>query len=103
MCQKTNGEDCGFDYGKDLGNCIARKRPQKIGNQEATFVHKLVLTFDIEDFIDPNEISALKMILELLDKHELRALFFITGHMAEKLAAFRVVADVRVVKYFPMT
>ena len=51
-------------------------------------MHKIILTFDVEDFIDPNEVVALQNILELLDKHRLRALFFITGHMAEKLEAF---------------
>jgi peptidoglycan/xylan/chitin deacetylase (PgdA/CDA1 family) len=47
--------------------------------------HRLILTFDIEDFINPNALSALYLILEILQKHSLRALFFITGNMAEKL------------------
>jgi peptidoglycan/xylan/chitin deacetylase (PgdA/CDA1 family) len=56
-------------------------------------MHGLILTFDVEDFIDPNEMSALQTILELLDKQKLRALFFITGHMAEKLATHPMVLD----------
>jgi len=46
---------------------------------------KFLLTFDVEDFINSNAIYALQRILELLEKHKLRAIFFITGLMAEKL------------------
>lgn len=55
--------------------------------QEVKFMipRRLVLTFDVEDFINPNAISALRRILEILQKHELKAIFFITGHMAEKI------------------
>jgi peptidoglycan/xylan/chitin deacetylase (PgdA/CDA1 family) len=49
-------------------------------------MRSLFLTFDVEDFINKNSIPALHKILELLKKHELHALFFVTGHMAEKLA-----------------
>jgi peptidoglycan/xylan/chitin deacetylase (PgdA/CDA1 family) len=49
---------------------------------------RLVLTFDVEDFINPNEITATRSILEILAKHGLKGLFFITGHVAEKLAQF---------------
>jgi peptidoglycan/xylan/chitin deacetylase (PgdA/CDA1 family) len=49
---------------------------------------KMILTFDIEDFINPNELSALELILELLEKYKLKAIFFITAHMAEKLNNF---------------
>lgn len=51
-------------------------------------MHKLLLTFDVEDFINPNEINALNLTLELLEKYNLKAIFFITGHMAEKLRNF---------------
>jgi peptidoglycan/xylan/chitin deacetylase (PgdA/CDA1 family) len=51
-------------------------------------VRKLILTFDVEDFINPNEITALQIITEMLEKHDLRALFFITAHLAEKLKDF---------------
>jgi hypothetical protein len=49
---------------------------------------KLILTFDVEDFINGNENSALYSMLKILADHHLRALFFITGHVAEKLSAF---------------
>jgi peptidoglycan/xylan/chitin deacetylase (PgdA/CDA1 family) len=49
---------------------------------------KLFLTFDVEDFISRSSITALQTVLELLKKHRLKALFFITGHMAEKLRDF---------------
>lgn len=48
-------------------------------------LRKIFLTFDIEDFISQNSISALKATLEILKKYDLKALFFITGHMAGKL------------------
>jgi peptidoglycan/xylan/chitin deacetylase (PgdA/CDA1 family) len=46
------------------------------------------LTFDTEDFISENSVPGLHKLLELLKKHELPGLFFITGHMAEKLENF---------------
>jgi len=49
-------------------------------------LRKLLLTFDVEDFINPNAIYALQRILEILQKYELKAMFFITGLMAEKLS-----------------
>lgn len=51
----------------------------------------LILSFDVEDFINPNEINAIRLILEMLGKHELKALFFVTGHAAEKLAKFPII------------
>ena len=51
-------------------------------------LRKFLLTFDVEDFINPNAVSILQRILELLDKYELRAIFFITGHMAEKISNY---------------
>lgn len=51
-------------------------------------IHKLLLTFDIEDFINTNAVKTLFIILEILKKYRLRAIFFITGHMAEKLNNF---------------
>ena len=51
-------------------------------------MHSFFLTFDTEDFISENSIPGLHNILELLKKHELTGLFFITGHMAEKLSRF---------------
>jgi len=51
-------------------------------------LQKLFLTFDTEDFISENSIPALHKILENLKQRDLRALFFITGHMAERLKNF---------------
>jgi len=55
--------------------------------------HKLLLTFDIEDFINPNAIYALHTLLEMLKKYKIKAIFFITGHMAEKLTNFPDIID----------
>jgi peptidoglycan/xylan/chitin deacetylase (PgdA/CDA1 family) len=51
------------------------------------------LTFDTEDFISRNSVPGLHNILELLKKHELSGLFFITGNMAEKLSSFPATVD----------
>jgi hypothetical protein len=51
-------------------------------------MRKLCLTFDVEDFINSNEIISVQIILELLAKHDLTALFFISGHSAEKLGEY---------------
>lgn len=50
--------------------------------------HQLLLTFDVEDFINNRSVGAFHAVLELLRKHGLKGLFFITGHMAEKLTSF---------------
>lgn len=55
--------------------------------------HKLFLTFDVEDFINTNAIKALSITLNLLEKHKLKAIFFITGHMTEKLSNFPEILD----------
>ncbi len=52
-----------------------------------------MLTFDVEDFINQNAIYALQRILEILQKYNLKALFFITGHMAEKLNNYPKIMD----------
>jgi peptidoglycan/xylan/chitin deacetylase (PgdA/CDA1 family) len=49
---------------------------------------ELYLTFDVEDFINDRSTTALLSILTALKKHNLKGLFFITGHMAEKLTHF---------------
>jgi Polysaccharide deacetylase len=56
-------------------------------------LHSFFLTFDTEDFISENSVSGLNNILELLKKHELPGLFFITGSMAEKLSDFPLTVD----------
>lgn len=54
---------------------------------------KVYLTFDCEDFINPRPIFALNRILELLQKYKLKAIFFLTGHMCEKLRSFPKILD----------
>jgi len=54
---------------------------------------KLILTFDIEDFVNSRSTDALYRILLLLRKHRLKALFFITGHMAERLSHSTEILD----------
>jgi peptidoglycan/xylan/chitin deacetylase (PgdA/CDA1 family) len=51
-------------------------------------MHKILLTFDVEDFINANEIQAIYLILHILNKYGLKAIFFITGHMAEKISNY---------------
>ena len=51
-------------------------------------VHQLFLTFDVEDSINTRSIGALHIILKLLRSYDLKALFFITGHVAEKIGSF---------------
>lgn len=50
-------------------------------------LRKLFLTFDVEDFISDNSIFSLKLILQKLKQYDLKGLFFITGHMAKKIAS----------------
>ncbi len=57
------------------------------------FSHKLFLTFDVEDFINDRSLDALEHILRLLKKRRQKALFFITGHMAEKLSRYTKIVD----------
>ena len=52
------------------------------------FPNKVCLTFDVEDFINDRSLEALFKILMLLRKRNQKGLFFITGHMAEKLLHF---------------
>jgi len=57
-------------------------------------VHRLYLTFDVEDFVNDNSVWILKRILDILKNHDTEGLFFITGHMAEKLQNFPSIIDV---------
>lgn len=54
-------------------------------------MHKLMLTFDSEDFINPNAILGLGRTLSILKKNRIRAIFFVTGHMAERVSQFPTV------------
>lgn len=53
----------------------------------------IYLTFDCEDFINDRSTFALHRILQLLQKYDIKGLFFITGHMAEKLSHFHDILD----------
>ncbi len=54
---------------------------------------KVFLTFDVEDFINDRSILPLNHILRLLEKYNFRAIFFITGHMNEKLRRYPEVLE----------
>jgi len=54
---------------------------------------KIFLTFDCEDFINTRSIFVLYRILELLLKYNLKGLFFLTGHMAEKISNHPKILD----------
>lgn len=49
---------------------------------------RVFLTFDVEDFINLRSIWSLSYILSLLEKYDLKGIFFITGHMAEKIKKY---------------
>jgi len=51
-------------------------------------MHFLILTFDVEDFMNDASTKALVVILKLLKKYDLRSLFFVTGYMAERLGKY---------------
>jgi len=53
-----------------------------------TKLRRFIFTFDVEDFINQNEVFALQKILRMLQKYDLKAIFFINGHMAEKLSNY---------------
>lgn len=54
---------------------------------------KIFLTFDCEDFINTRSTLTLHLILDLLHEYNLRGLFFLTGHMAEKINNFPKILD----------
>jgi len=56
-------------------------------------MNKLLLTFDIEDFINSNAIEANRIIFKLLEKYELNAILFITGHQAENFSTNPEILD----------
>jgi len=51
-------------------------------------MYTLILTFDVEDFMNDASLRALVIILKLLKKYDLRSLFFVTGYMAERLGKY---------------
>lgn len=54
---------------------------------------KIFLTFDCEDFINDRSTFALHSILKLLQEYNIKGLFFVTGHMAEKISNFPKILD----------
>jgi len=62
-------------------------------------MHKTILTFDVEgppgreDFLVHEEIGIFARLLRLLEKYQLKALFFIPGTIAEKLASYPEVLE----------
>lgn len=57
-------------------------------------MHSMIyLTFDCEDFINNRAKFALYRNLELLQKYDIKGLFFLTGHMAEEIANFPKILD----------
>ena len=54
---------------------------------------KTFLTFDCEDFFNDRSTFMLYRILELLKTHNFRGIFFLTGHMAEKISKFPKILD----------
>lgn len=65
------------------------KIPNQYSNEKKVrYILEIILTFDVEDFISNNSTWALQIILEYLEEFGLKAIFFITGHMAERLQNF---------------
>jgi peptidoglycan/xylan/chitin deacetylase (PgdA/CDA1 family) len=58
------------------------------GKGSHQMVNQLLVTFDTEDFVNVRSVEALHLILNLLHKYNLRSLFFLTGHFAERLRFF---------------
>jgi len=54
---------------------------------------KVLLTFDCEDFVNDRSLLALQRILETLHRENLIGLFFLTGHMTEKISRFPKILD----------
>jgi hypothetical protein len=53
----------------------------------------IYLTFDCEDFINNRSIFVLHRVLQLLHEYDVKGLFFLTGHMAEKISNFPDILD----------
>lgn len=62
-------------------------------------LREVLLTFDVEgpprreDFIEPEILRVLYHLLTLLKKHDLRALFFVTGSVAENLVSYPMILE----------
>jgi hypothetical protein len=56
-------------------------------------MRQIMLTFDVDDFINDRSMKALYRILELLQEYDILGLFFVTGHVAEKLGHYPHIID----------
>jgi len=54
---------------------------------------KVFITFDVEDFINDRSLCSLKLTLIMLKILDIRAIFFITGHMIEKIANYPTIVE----------
>jgi hypothetical protein len=54
---------------------------------------KVCLTFDCEDFINVRSMHVLYRILQLLQAYNIQGLFFLTGHIAERIINFPMIVD----------
>ena len=72
---------------------IVRKRRSIREYKSDSFVRSVILTFDVEDFINDMSVRALMHVLKLLKKYDMKSLFFITGHMAEKIQKNRKILE----------
>jgi peptidoglycan/xylan/chitin deacetylase (PgdA/CDA1 family) len=61
--------------------------------QAARNLPKVYLTFDVEDFINESSVYSLNSILRMLRRLNMKAIFFITGHMTEKIAKYPRIID----------
>lgn len=56
-------------------------------------MRKIFFTFDVEDFTNEKSIIALQAIIELLNRYNFKGIFFLTGHMTEKLQNYPKIID----------
>lgn len=54
---------------------------------------KFFLTFDCEDFINDRSTFVLHRILKLMQEYNIKGLFFLSGHVAEKISNFPKIVD----------
>lgn len=54
---------------------------------------RIFLTFDCEDFVNDRSVCALYYILKLLHQYHVRGLFFLTGHLAERISRLPEILD----------
>lgn len=54
---------------------------------------EFLLIFNVEDFVNLNAISALHRMPKILQKYELKAISFVTGHMAEKISNYPQIVE----------